>query len=121
MFCITPSPNIWGEDRRETSGFLPMVSRRMIEVMPKLANLRVRRTWRGLYPMTPDGTPIIGWSQEVTGYLLIVGMCGQGFMLGPGVGELVGRMVNNTLTNQDAQILQKASPYREFQGSEKLK
>ena len=55
VFCITPSPNPWGEDCGETSDFLPMVSRRMLEIMPRLANIRVRRTWRGLYPMTPDG------------------------------------------------------------------
>ena len=40
-----PAPNIWGFDIDETSEFLPMVSRRMVEVMPRLL-LRVRRTWR---------------------------------------------------------------------------
>ena len=84
VFCITPSPQIWGFDERETSDFLPMVARRMVEVMPRLKNIRVRRTWRGLYPMTPDGNPIIGWAKELEGFLLAVGMCGQGFMLGPG-------------------------------------
>ena len=62
VFCITPSPQIWGEDRRETSDFLPMVAQRMVDLMPRLANIRVRRTWRGLYPMTPDGSPMVGWS-----------------------------------------------------------
>ena len=89
IFCITPHPNLWGTDRRETSRFLPQISARMVDLMPILANLRVRRTWRGMYPMTPDGQPIIGWSREVQGYLLAIGMCGQGFMLGPGVGELL--------------------------------
>ncbi|MGD8398847.1 MAG: FAD-binding oxidoreductase, partial [Anaerolineae bacterium] len=93
VFCITPSPNIWGFDLRETSRFLPMVAPRLLDVMPKLKNLRVRRTWRGLYPMTPDGSPIVGWSREVEGYLFAVGMCGQGFMLSPGVGELLARLV----------------------------
>ena len=50
IFCITPNPPIYGKDRRETSVFLPQVSRRMIEIMPILRNLKVRRTWRGLYP-----------------------------------------------------------------------
>jgi hypothetical protein len=58
-------------------------------MQPRLANIRVRRTWRGLYPMTPDGFPIVGWAKEVEGYLLAVGMCGQGLMLGPGLGELL--------------------------------
>jgi sarcosine oxidase subunit beta len=110
-----------GENTRETSSFLPMVARRMVDVMPRLKNLRVRRTWRGLYPMTPDGFPIVGWSKEVGGLLLAVGMCGQGFMLGPGLGELLSRMVKNELTEKDAEVLSILSPCRDFKGQEKLK
>jgi sarcosine oxidase subunit beta len=121
VFCITPSPSIWGEDCRETSEFLPMVARRMVDVMPRLKNIRVRRTWRGLYPMTPDGFPIVGWAKEAEGYLLAVGMCGQGLMLGPGLGELLTRMVKNNLAESDHEILGILSPYRQFAGQEKLK
>jgi len=121
LFCITPSPNIWGFDIWETSAFLPMVSKRMVEVMPSLRHIRIRRTWRGLYPMTPDGFPIVGWSREAEGLLLAVGMCGQGYMLGPGLGELLTRMVTNTLSPGDEEILSILSPYREFVGQEKLK
>lgn len=121
IFCITPNPPIWGFDVDETSVFLPQVARRMIEVMPKLQNIRVRRTWRGLYPMTPDGAPIVGWSREVPGLLNAVGMCGQGFMLGPGLGELLARMVRGQETAEDQEVLAILSPYREFKGQEKLK
>ncbi len=121
IFCITPSPSIWGTDTRETSDFLPMVARRMVEVMPRLKNIRIRRTWRGLYPMTPDGFPIVGWVREVEGFLLAVGMCGQGFMLGPGVGELLSRMVQGRPEEEDHLVLKYLSPYREFAGQEKLK
>jgi sarcosine oxidase subunit beta len=121
VFCITPNPNMWGEDTRETSSFLPMVARRMVDVMPRLKNLRVRRTWRGLYPMTPDGLPIVGWCKEVEGFLLAVGMCGQGFMLGPGLGELLARLVKNELVEKDAEVLSILSPCRDFKGQERLK
>jgi len=121
IFCITPSPSIWGQDVRETSSFLPMVADRMVGLIPRLRNLRVRRTWRGLYPMTPDGSPIVGWIRELEGYMLAVGMCGQGFMLGPGVGELIGRMVRGATTADDRETLTYLSPYREFKGQEKLK
>ncbi len=120
VFCITPSPNIWGEDIEETSSFLPLIAPRLLSVMPCLHNLRVRRTWRGLYPMTSDGFPIVGWTREIKGYLFAVGMCGQGFMLGPGVGELLARMVKDQVTESDQEILQILSPYRSFGGKEKL-
>jgi sarcosine oxidase subunit beta len=121
IFCITPDPSIWGMDVRETSSFLPMVARRMVGLIPRLKNLRVRRTWRGLYPMTPDGFPLVGWTRELEGYMLAVGMCGQGFMLGPGLGELMARMVLGTTDEKDRQTLSYLSPYREFKGQEKLK
>jgi sarcosine oxidase, subunit beta len=121
IFCITPSPNAWGEDVNETSSFLPMVARRMIEVMPRLKNIRVRRTWRGLYPMTPDGFPIAGWSPQVSNFLLGVGLCGQGFMLGPAMGELLTRIVNKQTTSEDIETLNYLSPARNFEGQELLK
>lgn len=121
VFCITPSPPIVGTDRRETSEFLPMVSRRMIEIMPRLMNLKVRRTWRGLYPMTPDGAPIVGWAREVEGFVQAVGMCGQGFMLGPGLGHYLARLVTHDLDDEDREVFEVLSPYREFAGAEQLR
>ncbi|MDD8026755.1 MAG: FAD-binding oxidoreductase [Acidobacteriota bacterium] len=121
IFCITPNPSIWGTDTRETSSFLPMVAHLMVDLIPRLRNLRVRRTWRGLYPMTPDGMPLVGWSREVRGFLQAVGMCGQGFMMGPGLGEMLSGMVQDKLPTKDREVLDLLSPYREFKGMEKLK
>ncbi len=122
VFCLTPDPPIVGFDRRETSAFLPLIAQRMVALMPALANLRVRRTWRGLYPMTPDGAPIVGWSPAAGGYLVAIGMCGQGFMLGPGVGELLARVVTQTApVASDMEILTSLSPSRQFFGQEALK
>jgi sarcosine oxidase, subunit beta len=121
VFCITPDPPILGVDKRETSLFLPQICTRLVKLLPRLKNLRVRRTWRGLYPMTPDGSPILGWNREVQGLLHATGMCGQGLMLGTGLGELVTRLITQTTTDDDAVILKEFSPYREFKGMEKLK
>ena len=121
VFCITPEPPIVGTDRRETSVFLPMIARRMVDLMPKLTNIKVRRTWRGLYPMTPDGFPIVGRARELEGYIYAVGMCGQGYMLGPGVGVLLTHLVQDDLTSLEKEILDELSPYREFGAEEKLK
>ncbi|MBF0529712.1 MAG: FAD-binding oxidoreductase [Deltaproteobacteria bacterium] len=118
--CLTPDPPDLGADRRATSRFLPMYARRMVEVMPCLANLKVRRTWRGLYPNTPDGFPMVGQMKEVPNFYQSVGMCGQGFMLGPGLGELLGRMLTNQSTAHDLKVLNRFDLYRKFTDSEKL-
>ncbi|MFX1379011.1 MAG: NAD(P)/FAD-dependent oxidoreductase [Promethearchaeota archaeon] len=121
IFCLTPSPKIPGIDRRETSSFLPQISKRMITLLPRLRNIKVRRTWRGLYPMTLDGNPIVGKVNEIEGYINAVGMCGQGFMLGPGLGELLSRILTEKLTSRDNQILESLSYKRNFFVEEELK
>jgi sarcosine oxidase subunit beta len=121
IFCITPDPPIIGKDKRETSVFLPQVCARMVRLLPRLKNLRVRRAWRGLYPMTPDGAPLVGWNREIKGLLHTTGMCGQGLMLAPGVAELAARMVAGQTTADDEIIIKEFSPYRKFEAQEALK
>ena len=121
VFCITPDPPILGVLNESTSVFFPQVAKRMVQLYPRLASLRVRRSWRGQYPMTPDGFPIVGRDQKVANYIHAVGMCGQGFMLGPGLGELLARIVRNEETEDDGHILQSFLPTREFKGVEALK
>jgi len=121
VFCITPDPPILGVLNESTSVFFPQVARRMVQLYSRLAALRVRRSWRGQYPMTPDGFPIVGRDATVANYIHAVGMCGQGFMLGPGLGELLARIVRNEETEDDRRILQSFLPTREFKGVEALK
>lgn len=118
--CLTPDPPDLGDDIRSTSCFLPMIAQRMVDVMPCLANLKVRRTWRGLYPNTPDGFPIVGQGKEIPNFYLAVGMCGQGFMLGPGLAELLARLLTYQATEHDLEILTHFDPYRQFTEKEKL-
>jgi sarcosine oxidase subunit beta len=121
IFCLTPEPSIIGTDRRETSSFLPQVTKRMISLMPRLKNIKIRRTWRGLYPMTPDGNPILGMVEGINGYVNAVGMSGQGFMLGPGVGELMSRLLQAKLSLKDKEILTDFSFTRDYKKEEDLK
>lgn len=121
IFCMTPDPPILGTHTIASSEFLPKAARRLIEVMPVLQHIRVRRVWRGVYPMTPDGSPIIGAVSGLDGYLLAVGMCGQGFMFGPGVGQLLTHLILNDLDQADKIILQNLSFHRGFHTQEKLK
>lgn len=93
IFCYTPKDLFVGTNRESLSEFLPILANRMISLIPRLRNLLIRRVWRGCYPMTPDGVPIIDRAPGLDGLILAVGMCGQGFMLGPGVGKIVTSMI----------------------------
>ncbi|MCK4718791.1 MAG: FAD-binding oxidoreductase, partial [Thermoplasmata archaeon] len=81
IFCYTPMHAYIGTDRRSTSEFMPVIARRLVNLIPRLKNLLIRRVWRGLYPMTPDGIGIVGSHPSTEGFYMGVGMCGQGFML----------------------------------------
>lgn len=93
IFCYTPRELFPGTDRENRSEFLPVLAGRMITLVPRLRHLLVRRIWRGCYPMTPDGVPIVDNVAQIPGLTLAVGMCGQGFMLGIGVGQEVAHLV----------------------------
>jgi sarcosine oxidase subunit beta len=92
IFCYTPKTLFVGQHRESQSEFLPILAARMINLVPRFRHLLVRRVWRGCYPMTPDGAPIIDNVEQVPGLTLAVGMCGQGFMLGLGVGQEVASL-----------------------------
>jgi sarcosine oxidase subunit beta len=121
VFCITPSPPIIGTDCRETSIFMPQVARRMLGIVPRLKNLKVRRTWRGLYPMTPDGAPIVGQVKGLEGYINAVGMCGQGYMIGPGLAVYLRQLITGGMDAEAHQVFDQLSLYRDFGSEEALK
>lgn len=93
IFCYTPNELFIGTNRESLSEFLPVLAARMISLLPRLKNILIRRIWRGCYPMTPDGVPIIDYAPGLEGLILAVGMCGQGLMLGPGVGKNITSMI----------------------------
>ncbi len=121
IFCLTPKHLMKGNESGSTSIFLPQVAKRMVNLFPKLANLKVRRTWRGQYPMTTDGFPIVGTTRGFPNFINAIGMCGQGFMIGPGLGELLTRIVTGDLTEDDMDILKHFNLYRNFSGTEQFK
>ncbi|HRS51189.1 MAG TPA: FAD-binding oxidoreductase [Candidatus Marinimicrobia bacterium] len=120
VFCITPEPKIAGTDCDSTSNFLPLVTKRMLGLYPRLRHLRVRRTWRGLYPATPDGSPIVGFTHQFCNLFLVIGMCGQGFMIGPGLGAIIAEILTDNTHKYD-EILDQWNLYRNFTGQEILK
>jgi sarcosine oxidase subunit beta len=122
IFCLTPEPIIPGTNRESTSDFLPLVARRMVNLFPRLRNLRVRRVWRGLYPMTPDGVPIVDRVKGKEDLYVAVGFCGQGLMLGPGIALNLVNLITKGQPLLPEEIFRSYSLYRDFsRASETLK
>jgi len=116
IFCYTPSELFVGTDRDETSEFMPVVARRLVELVPRFRNLLVRRVWRGLYPMTPDGVAIVDRVEEQRGMYLAVGMCGQGFMMGPGVAVNLVKLIVSGRPELPTDVFGALSFRRDFGG-----
>ncbi len=114
IFCMTPDPIVPGFNRDSTSSFLPQAARRLIDLFPKLKNIKVRRTWRGLYPMTPDGVPIVDKIRDQNGFYVAVGFCGQGFMLGPGIALNLVSLITKGKPILPEQIFKRFSLYRDY-------
>jgi sarcosine oxidase subunit beta len=119
IFCYTPITPISGTNRTSTYEFMPIIAARLVEVIPRLKNLLIRRVWRGLYPMTPDGSPVVGKAPNVEGLVLGVGMCGQGFMLGPGVGRNLASLIAYGSPIIDREVFDLLSPARDLYGGKK--
>ncbi|MFE3845339.1 NAD(P)/FAD-dependent oxidoreductase [Thermoplasmatota archaeon] len=119
IFCYTPQNITPGENRNSTSEFMPIMARRMVELIPRLKNLTIRRIWRGLYPMTPDGVAVVGKPEGVDGLYLGIGMCGQGLMMGPGVGLNLANFITKGHPIIDKDIFNLLSPDRNFYSGKK--
>ena len=114
IFCYSPRTPILGENRISTSEFMPTIAARLVEVIPRFKNLTIRRIWRGLYPMTPDGVPIVGKAPGLEGLYLAIGMCGQGFMLGPGIGKSLASLIVRGKPCIDPDVFGLLSPSRDL-------
>ncbi len=77
----------WGEREEVDEALVEDWLRRLHRRYPPAEGARVARTWAGLYDMTPDAHPIIGWVAD--GTYVACGFSGHGFMQAPAVGAAV--------------------------------
>ena len=79
-----PSPR-WTDREEVDEDLVADWRRRLAHRYPPAAGAPVDRAWAGLYDMTPDAHPIIGWVGE--GVYAACGFSGHGFMQSPAVGK----------------------------------
>lgn len=120
VFCLTPEPQIISEEKNCTKDFLINASRRLLKLLPFAGDIKVRRTWSGFYPMTPDGIPFLDFIKEKNIYIA-VGMCGQGLMLGPGIAMNIAEMILKGKAILNDEQMKQFSIGRDFSKTELLK
>ena len=77
----------WGFEESVDESILPDRLERLARRFPPAAGAGVGRAWAGLYDMTPDAHPVIGWFGD--GLYAACGFSGHGFMQSPAVGRAV--------------------------------
>ena len=69
--------------------------------------------------MTPDGIAVIGKSERVEGFYLGIGTCGQGFMMGPGIGLNLANLIIKGKPKIENEVFNLLSPDRDFYSGKK--
>lgn len=70
------------------------------QLAPVLGEIRVLRSWGGLYDMSPDAHPIMGPVPGVEGFHVAAGFSGHGFMMGP----ITGKVMAETILGQPISV-----------------
>ncbi len=93
-----------GEYAQPSTHTTRAVMRDACALLPALRDALLIRTWSGVEGETPDSNPVIGASQKVPRLLHAFGFSGGGFLLAPGVGEVLADLVidGETSTPLDA-------------------
>jgi sarcosine oxidase subunit beta len=82
-----------GASQASSLRFLALYARALMQTCPILASLKIQRQWAGLYDLSPDHAPIVGPVDEVSGFFLVSGFMGHGFMMAPAVGKRLARAI----------------------------
>ncbi len=106
-----PSPR-WTDREEVDDDLVADWRKRLAHRYPSAADVPIDRAWAGLYDMTPDAHPIIGWVGD--GVYAACGFSGHGFMQSPAVGKAVAEELLDGESSVDL------TPYRleRFEGRE---
>ena len=77
----------------------PAISEMVIDFFPVLKDVNVIRTWSGLIAQMSDAIPVLGFTEEVPGFVFATGFSGHGFGLAPVIGRLFGELIMDCQTS----------------------
>jgi len=94
----------WGFDEVVDETVFEDRRSRVAHRYPPAASAQIERAWAGLYDVTPDAHPIVGWVGESV--YAVCGFSGHGFMQSPAVGRALSEQILTGASSFDL------SPYR---------
>jgi sarcosine oxidase subunit beta len=77
---------------RSTLPFLESSASHALDLLPSIAGVKVLRQWAGICDMTPDYSPIIGFT-PIGGFILDVGWGTYGFKAAPAAGKRTAELI----------------------------
>ena len=109
VLLLLPTPGNPGEafDTSVEPRWLDDIARIARERVPVLAEATIDRqgSWAGLYEMTPDHLPLLGFSGEVENLFLACGCSGHGVMFSPALGQLGAELLAGRTPSLDVEAL----------------
>ncbi|MBI4509195.1 MAG: FAD-binding oxidoreductase [Deltaproteobacteria bacterium] len=84
-------------DDAVASNAADLVASRVVPLAPRLADLRVARSWACLRTFSPSKRPIIGWDEEVPGLFWVAGLGGHGATASATIGRLAAERIASQL------------------------
>jgi len=84
-----PGENFTADEGRWNKDFYPA----LINRVPELCDVTDVQGWAGLYEMTPDHNPVLGFHPSLAGFVFANGFSGHGLMMSPATGKIVSELV----------------------------
>jgi glycine/D-amino acid oxidase-like deaminating enzyme len=97
-----------GHDKGVLPKALSLMMQRAVEIVPRLREVSIIRTWANFVPFTFDTIPVMGWVPELEGFLIATGHA-HGMAHAPATAEALADLIVN---NQPSFPLEEASPLR---------
>jgi glycine/D-amino acid oxidase-like deaminating enzyme len=94
-------------DQGVTAEYTYWAAERLVQRYPSLASGRLRPGWSGLMTISPDWQPVLGAIPELPGLYCAAGFSGQGFKIGPAVGNLMAGLLAG-----ESEAIQLLAPFR---------
>ncbi len=98
-FVLGSTREFVGYDGSVTNEGIVTIAARASQVIPRLNEVHIIRTFAGLRPYTPSGLPFLGFVEGLDGFIMAAGHEGDGIALAPITGDLIAQLIASGKTD----------------------